>query len=203
MPVDLICLSQVILNANLQKDSPAALSGDIAVAYLDNESDTERHFDAIRRWLQECRDNHPRCNQTVAADVKIDDDSGTPLPSRLIDVSHLDPTMVVLRESDLHMRGSYLTLSHRWGNNAGSSIVMTTTANLDRHKQGILVSNLPKTFQDTIKTARSLEIPYVWIDSLCIIQDDSADWEREASQMARIYQFSIATIADTGASDSS
>lgn len=59
--------------------------------------------------------------------------------------------------------------------------------NLDDHKQGISWEDLPKTFQDVVRLARGLHVPYVWIDALCIIQDSADDWQRESALMARIY----------------
>ena len=64
----------------------------------------------------------------------------------------------------------------------------TTTANIEERRNGMLVKSLPKTFQDFITITRKLNVPYVWIDALCIIQDDEEDWKREVGQMARIYQ---------------
>jgi len=61
---------------------------------------------------------------------------------------------------------------------------------------------LPKTFQDAIEVTRRLGISYLWIDSLCIIQDSKDDWAREASKMADIYRNAYVTVAATGAKDS-
>jgi len=70
-------------------------------------------------------------------------------------------------------------------------------------KDGILLSDIPKTFQDAVKVARELNIAYLWIDSLCIIQDDIADWEAEASHMGDIYAGSYLTIAALSSKDDS
>ena len=59
---------------------------------------------------------------------------------------------------------------------------------------GIRVSLLPATIQDAIRLCQSLEIPYLWVDSLCIVQDDSEDWHHEAAEMAAIYGRSALTI---------
>lgn len=53
----------------------------------------------------------------------------------------------------------------------------------------------PKTFQDAVALIRALPIRYLWIDSLCIVQDDRADWEREAQKMVDIYESAYLTIA--------
>lgn len=53
---------------------------------------------------------------------------------------------------------------------------------------------MPATIRDAIMLCRSLKIPYLWVDSLCIIQDDPKEWHREASAMASIYGRSALTI---------
>jgi hypothetical protein len=61
--------------------------------------------------------------------------------------------------------------------------------------------DLPKTFQDAILLTRSLGIQYLWIDSLCIVQDDLNDWAEESSRMSQIYTNATLTIAAAAAKD--
>jgi hypothetical protein len=63
--------------------------------------------------------------------------------------------------------------------------------------RGISWDDLPKPFQEAIDITKALGLRYIWIDSLCIIQDDVLDWEQEASKMADVYQNSYITIAVT------
>lgn len=79
----------------------------------------------------------------------------------------------------------YACLSHCWGTSRPSR---TVAANLDSHKEEIPWSSLPPVFQDSIAYVRKLGISLLWIDSLCIVQDDKDDWRVEASKMASIYQ---------------
>lgn len=67
--------------------------------------------------------------------------------------------------------------------------------NLDDLKRGIPFSRLPRTFQDAIRICRALAISYIWIDSLCIIQDSKEDWDIAGSKMDQIYANSWLTIA--------
>ena len=62
-------------------------------------------------------------------------------------------------------------------------------------------AQLPATFQDAIVVASELGLEYIWIDSLCIIQDDDDNWEDQASKMATVYAGSFLTIAATGSPD--
>ena len=60
---------------------------------------------------------------------------------------------------------------------------------------GVALSDMPKTYRDVISFSAKLGIRYVWIDSLCIIQDDISDWQRESAAMWVIFQNSYLTIA--------
>jgi len=93
----------------------------------------------------------------------------------------------------------YLTLSHRWGN---SVMTTTTTGNITSRRAGIPLGDMPKTFRDAVLITRRIGVRYLWIDSLCIIQDSPADWEAEAIKMGSIYRNSIVTIAALGSTDS-
>ncbi|KAG4428087.1 hypothetical protein IFR05_016431, partial [Cadophora sp. M221] len=91
------------------------------------------------------------------------------------------------------------TLSHCWGQAKGLS---TTKSTLDQHVQGIMFQDLPKSFQDAVTVSRSLGLPYLWIDSLCIIQDSKSDWERESQCMQDVYAHAILNISADAAKDS-
>jgi len=78
----------------------------------------------------------------------------------------------------------------------------TTRETLAERYRNIPFSQLPKTFQDAVQIARALGFQYLWIDSLCIIQDDTTDWELESAKMAGIYEESCLTIAATASVDS-
>jgi hypothetical protein len=64
------------------------------------------------------------------------------------------------------------------------------------------MGSLPRSFQDAVLVARKLHVRYLWIDSICIVQDDKTDWERESAGMASVYQNAYVTIAATAAPNS-
>jgi Heterokaryon incompatibility protein (HET) len=64
------------------------------------------------------------------------------------------------------------------------------------------INSLPRTFQDAIMAVREFNIRYIWIDSLCIIQDSDEDWKFEAAQMDVVYRNAIYNIAATKGTDS-
>ncbi|KAI0379669.1 HET-domain-containing protein [Hypomontagnella monticulosa] len=121
----------------------------------------------------------------------------TILPTRVLDV-FASKRRVSLWETN-GQRGRYITLSHCWGT---SSRLMATKESITDLKEGIAVSFLPKTFQDAIKITQRLGIKYLWIDCLCIIQDDADDWEREAAAMSQVYRNSYLTISAAASRDS-
>ncbi|KAF4455289.1 HET-domain-containing [Fusarium albosuccineum] len=99
------------------------------------------------------------------------------------------------------MQGTWAALSHCWGKPENRPLT-TTRANLKNHLEGIDFSLLPKTFKDAVILARALGIRYLWIDSLCIIQDDEHDWKSESNKMGVIYQNAAITFAAADAQDS-
>ncbi len=81
--------------------------------------------------------------------------------------------------------GRYVALSHCWG--YGGTPFATTRSTLQRRMEGIDFQELPKTFRDAVNIVRSLGLRHLWIDSLCIIQQDPDDWAAESAKMANVY----------------
>jgi hypothetical protein len=131
-----------------------------------------------RQWLDRCVSSHRTCPSS----------SAPMLPDRVL---RLHDGRVSLLESD-GVQGHYAALSHCWGD---SRPLVTTKATLSAHKLDIPWMNIPKTFQDAIVVTRNLGVSYLWIDSLCILQDDEVDWQRQSSMMADIYSKAHFTIA--------
>jgi Heterokaryon incompatibility protein (HET) len=78
-------------------------------------------------------------------------------------------------------------------------MLTTTTDTLSERKAGIPMDLLPKMFQDAIIITRNLNQRYLWIDSLCILQNSHEDWEQEAAKMHLVYRDAYLTIsADAG-----
>jgi hypothetical protein len=91
----------------------------------------------------------------------------------------------------------YTALSYCWGD---ANIPLTTTGNLSERRQGLRWDCLPKVFQDAIVLTRTLGIKHIWIDAICIIQDDAADLSTQLSQMAQIYHEALLVISADSAS---
>lgn len=98
--------------------------------------------------------------------------------------------------------GRWIALSHCWGD-AWNRPLQTTQANIWSHLEGIDLKRMPKTFQDAVVVAKAMGIRYLWIDSLCIVQDDLKDWKQESRVVGTIYQNATITIAATHSRNSS
>jgi len=103
------------------------------------------------------------------------------VPRRLVEISNSTARLC----EDLAGSIAYVALSHCWGS---IQPLKTTLTTLQAHKSGFLFHALPQTFQDAVTVSRKLGFEYVWIDSLCIIQDNKTDWEEQSSQMADVYR---------------
>ncbi|KAK4034905.1 heterokaryon incompatibility protein-domain-containing protein, partial [Parachaetomium inaequale] len=122
------------------------------------------------------------------------------LPTRLIDVrgaklAIIETTSLAAASSRAGRDSRYLTLSYCWGNpEQAKSQLKLSSVSEDRLKREFLFGDMSPIQQDAVALTRTLGVPYLWIDALCIRQGDAADWARESSQMHRIYAGSYATI---------
>ncbi|ORX96676.1 heterokaryon incompatibility protein-domain-containing protein, partial [Clohesyomyces aquaticus] len=97
----------------------------------------------------------------------------------------------------------YVALSYCWGTlTEKDKAFLTTKSNIKARLSGLKLQNLPRTLQDAVRTTQALGVDYIWIDSICIIQDDTDDWEREAITMGKVYKHACFTIAATNSSSS-
>lgn len=131
--------------------------------------------------LDECLTTHSACSSSPI----------TTLPDRILDVSDSLGCGIQLKETNGES-DRYLCLSHCWGT---QPFLRSTRSNLAAHKDNIPLEDLPATFKDAVKLTRRLELRYLWIDSLCIVQDDEEDWRRQSSKMADIYANAHLTIS--------
>lgn len=121
----------------------------------------------------------------------------SPLPTRVIEIARESGQQrLYLRYTD-GLHGAYITLTHHWNEFTGRCI--TTNSNIEGRLLGEDFGELPQLFQDAFIIAENLGIKFIWIDSICIIQqgDNLTDWRREAQMMAQYYQFSVFTLEGT------
>ena len=173
--------------------SEAALSNAVA-GRLPLDPDNQESFKIISTWLENCIRTHPSCRIHQIRQIPKDMPwlESEELPPRAIDVGDSASSTIRLIESS-HIKGQYVTLSHRWPIDPLKHFT-TTRSSIDSRKRGISLKDMPQTFQDAVKVTRQLGLRYLWIDSLCIIQNDPEDWERQSSLMGQIYYRATFTI---------
>jgi len=143
-------------------------------------------FGWIKELLENCQSFHKSCRKSFI--------SATQVPTRLLDVSAFEAngTVRLVEAFSRIPRPKYLALSHRWGTSPTTKLVQSTKSAFEK---SVLVCSLPLTFQHAIMATVRIGLPYLWIDSLCIVQDSSMDWEQESAIMGDIYRGSVCTIA--------
>ncbi|KAH7408618.1 heterokaryon incompatibility protein-domain-containing protein [Phaeosphaeria sp. MPI-PUGE-AT-0046c] len=148
-------------------------------------------FEQFKSSLEICLAEHASCAKPDAR-----------LPTRVLALDDPDtPDRVFLHEPQSGEEGQYIALSYCWGKTVQTKLL---TSNIDDfRKSGIAIATLPQTLQDSILASRKLGIKYLWVDSLCIIQDSATDKQKEIASMAGIYKnativISAAVSADCG-----
>ncbi|KAL6170021.1 hypothetical protein ACJQWK_03016 [Exserohilum turcicum] len=152
-----------------------------------------------RGLINNCLESHATCSRRG---------NSTTLPKRILDVSAgQDPHSLRLHESDYvqderrYQYGEYVALSHVWG--TGDGIPKTTLETLEAHKKSVPWSTLPTLYQEAIFLTRALGFRWLFIDSLCLVQDDVHEKLEDSLKMDEIFGDAFLTIAATSASDSS
>jgi hypothetical protein len=87
-----------------------------------------------------------------------------------------------------------------WGK---TQIITTTASTLAERMEGIAMESLSNIFRDAVEVARQMNVRYLWIDSLCIIQNDLVDWEKESAKMGSYYSNALFNIAAVSSTDGS
>ena len=134
-----------------------------------------------KQWLDRCINEHSDiCHPGVRR-----------LPTRLVDVGNTttNPHVVETSSAIVH---AYCALSYCWGD---SNSFITDTVTYNERRAGFRIDSVPKTIRDAVLLTRELGLRYLWVDSLCIIQDDNADWEYEATHMCTTYSQAVVVFA--------
>ncbi|KAK2031940.1 HET-domain-containing protein [Colletotrichum zoysiae] len=118
------------------------------------------------------------------------------LPTRLIDVGGRDDTTArLITSNSLQPSTPYIALSYCWGPPSQSNPqLVTTTASFPKHQKAIGLADMPQTIRDAVIFTRHMGIKYIWVDALCIIQDDAEDWAKEAALMFAVYRYATITV---------
>ncbi|KAH7311231.1 heterokaryon incompatibility protein-domain-containing protein [Stachybotrys elegans] len=160
---------------SVEPGSPLATT--ISARPFQPDSGSLQCLDVAAAWLTNCHEKHQLCSNQDSI-----------LPARILDLN----TTIKLIEPAAGTKGRYACLSHCWGPDLPFS---TTRESYDSRKAGISISELPRTFSDAIQLARHIGIRYLWIDSLCIFQEDLEEWGRESARVVSVYSEAYVVIA--------
>ncbi|KAK8043348.1 HET-domain-containing protein [Apiospora rasikravindrae] len=147
-------------------------------------------FDIANGWLRACRESHKSCN---------DDAENLLPPTRLVSIANGQARVEITADMDEPEQPlRYATLSYCWGTRP---FIQLTKHNFQDLLKEIPTEAIPPIFADAFTIARALKIDHIWIDSLCIVQDDDDDWRKEADRMQAVYSGSYVNIAAASATD--
>ncbi|KAI1388522.1 heterokaryon incompatibility protein-domain-containing protein [Hypoxylon trugodes] len=149
---------------------------------LPDSHQSDSTFEFIQATIQNCQATHSGCprNDDVV------------LPTFIVDVQTAQEPFLV--QNDGTQRGSYIALSYCWGPASVQELTWLTKARLPSYLKCISLASLPQTLQDAVSVTHRLGIQYLWIDSMCIPQDDEEIRQQQLRVMADIYTQSFATI---------
>ena len=144
---------------------------------------THHAIDQANRWVSACLHSHKKCGGGEQ----------TALPARLIDLTF---ERIRLRSTE-GLTGAYICLSYCWGSLHQS---ITTKENLAVREAGFSLEGFPRTVQDAANFTRKLNVRFLWIDALCIVQNDDEDRHRQIRAMGNIYKNAFLTIVASSSS---
>ncbi|KAK0933126.1 hypothetical protein LTR29_015302 [Friedmanniomyces endolithicus] len=150
-------------------------------------------LDLAHGWLKTCQTSHDECKSRPLKPLAA--------PSRLLWVPPYgsDATNLAVREVRLgeYQPGvPYISLSHRWGSPAQ---LLLTTINRPALRRSIPLAGLKNSIQDAVTLVQRFGVSYLWVDTLCILQDDPQDLVREIADMHNIYSNAVCNIAASDA----
>ncbi len=178
----LMCCDYHPYSENYQ-DDPAARFIDNRPVLLDLDSHTA--YSLIKERLHDCS-FHECCPQPCRA----------PLPTRVIDCK--DPDRPRLFVNNV-IEDYYVALSYVWGVGFEDLQHCTTTMNFQSYIGEIPSDIIPQTIKDAIKVTQRLGLRYLWVDSLCILQDSKEDKAAEISKILNTFRNAYVTIIAAGA----
>ncbi|PVH87652.1 HET-domain-containing protein [Cadophora sp. DSE1049] len=147
-------------------------------------------MEASRACLETCLTTHAHCRMS---DLPL-------LPTRVLDLQEFrndSGPCIRLHVSQNGETGHYAALSYCWG---GPQAITTTMSTLHSHLEALTLRDCSQSIKDAVIVARGLQIQFLWIDALCIIQDGTSDKLHEIERMGSIYKNATVTIAAANSS---
>jgi hypothetical protein len=166
-------------------DSVPIEQSELLARSVAKEASSDECLTVASQWLEDCHMRHEPCGRYFKSSTRLPkrvvaiclNSGGTSLEARLMDT---DDTS-----------GRYTALSYCWG---GPGIIVFNGATENTLRAGLDVSKFPATIRDAMTVTNRLGIPYMWVDCLCIQQDNDLDMGREAAQMQSVYRNAVVTL---------
>ncbi|RDL35767.1 uncharacterized protein BP5553_06379 [Venustampulla echinocandica] len=145
-------------------------------------------FTLAKQWIHRCTEHHHRCTERMEIEHYGNN------PARLLDLGIHSSSRVKLVTSPTNRLEPYAALSYCWGKFENNK---TTMDSIDEYRNGVDLARFGGTLHDAIVLTRQLEIRYLWIDALCIIQagDGGKDFARESVRMHKVYGNALVTVS--------
>ncbi|KAI0443995.1 heterokaryon incompatibility protein-domain-containing protein [Xylaria telfairii] len=156
------------------------------------QNDPSQCLDAVSSWLQNCRENHTRCRETAS---RLREHSRRVIPKRLVRIKKPGEHQLRLSLQDTDGMGEpppFAALSYCWG---GPQTFMCGQSNSLKLASYISLDRLPTTIRDAVTVCSRLSLDYLWVDSICILQDSEMDKAIEIAKMPYIYGGAAVVIA--------
>jgi len=150
------------------------------------------NFQEVRRWISRCRSTHDDCEGPDQSSLNFKEHR-----FRLIDV--MEKCIVEASRSC-----TYVALSYVWGDPTDGRLQLRSGNQADLLKAnslGTTWSSIPMTIRDAITVTKELRQRYLWVDSLCLVQDDADELRECVTLMDRIYQEAVFTIVGASGQD--
>ncbi|KAI0121342.1 heterokaryon incompatibility protein-domain-containing protein [Xylariales sp. AK1849] len=145
-----------------------------------------------------CPENLRIVQELLNQNEELKQQCSTFKPSRLIDVrpkANYDCRLATIPSDALVRTLRYAALSYCWGSKEDAKTQFQLKRNnLDALSRGFHLSSVNRILKDAVETTRALSIDYLWVDAVCIVQDDGSDWERESGRMCQIYENACVTL---------
>ncbi|KAH7044518.1 heterokaryon incompatibility protein-domain-containing protein [Macrophomina phaseolina] len=177
--------------ASQDDDRPSPFIDRYTTSFAELDFGSQECLDQLNGWIAKCALDHQECCtfRTFA-------------PKRLLRITTNENGRSLRLQQTTRFEKlagkKYAALSYCWGSYRR---IMLTEATFSSMLLGVPLLELPKTYQDAVTICIHLGIEYLWIDSLCILQDSSSDWDEQAAEMASIYEHAYITIAASHARD--
>lgn len=168
------------------------ISNEVHVTPINVNPASDKSFDLYRKWMSNCLESHTTCPKPT----------GNFFPTRILEILDFgsEKCLRLCQHGTtlFDQKTPYAALSYCWGR---GQPLTTTKKNLAKHLIGIKLEELPQTIQDTITVVSELSLQFIWIDSLCILQDSPEDNAVEIYRMPEVYNQATVTIAASRSSD--